>query len=312
MLLVIALGFSSLVRRGESATPENLRRAVSRMAAALAPVAAGNQLVISLGGGPQLSLLLLEATDKVQHELHAPDGASSELEGMISYMLERDLGNLLPADRAIATLLTMAEVDAQDPAFAKPTTVIGPLYLRDEAEQLAAGKGWSFQAAGNKWRRVVAVPDPQRIVELRPIKWLLDKDVVVIAEGGGGIPIVSVGNRRFAGADCTIDPDLASAVLARDLGADLFILLTGTDAVYVEWGRPAQRPIRFASPDALSSLGLPPRSIGGKVTAACRFVQGTGRRAGIGAVRDLAGLVAGEAGTIVSPSAVGITFANAV
>jgi carbamate kinase len=312
MLLVIALGFSSLVRRGESATADNLRRAVSRAAAAIAPVAAGNQLVISLGGGPQLSLLLLEATDKVQHEFHAPDGASSELEGMISYMLEQDLGNLLPAERAVATLLTMAEVDASDPAFAKPTTVIGPLYLRDEAEQLAAGKGWSFQAAGNKWRRVVAVPDPQRIVEIRPITWLLEKDVIVIAEGGGGIPIVSVGNRHFAGADCTIDADLASAVLARDLGADLFMLLTDTDAVYVDWGRPNQRPIRVASPDALNALALPARSIGGKVNAASRFVQATGRRAAIGAVHDLARLVAGEAGTTVSPSAMGIGFANAV
>ena len=177
---------------------------------------------------------------------------------MIGYMIEQELGNLLPFERPFATLLTMIEVDPKDPAFSNPTKFIGPVYAKDDADRLAAAKGWVFKADGDKWRRVVASPEPKRIFELRPMKWLLEKHTIVIAAGGGGIPTAYDPNaeRKLVGVECVIDKDLATELLARELGADLYVMLTDADAVYVDWGKPTQRAIRRAAPDALAAMTL--------------------------------------------------------
>jgi carbamate kinase len=227
-------------------------------------------------------------------------------------MIEQELGNLLPFERPFATLLTMIEVDTADPAFANPTKFIGPVYEKADAERLAAEKGWAIKPDGDKWRRVVASPEPKRIFELRPMKWLLEKHTIVIAAGGGGIPTTYDPNaeRKLVGVECVIDKDLATELLARELGADLYVMLTDADAVYVDWGQPKQRAIRRATPEALSAMSFAAGSMGPKVEAACRFVRKSGKRAAIGELSQLSQILAGTAGTTVDPSAGGIVYAS--
>ena len=302
MLVVTALGGNALLRRGQPMTAENQRVNVRTAASALAPVAAEHQLVVGHGNGPQIGLLALQGAAYGKVETYPLDELGAQTEGMIGYMIEQELGNLLPFERPFATLLTMVEVDPNDPAFRNPTKFIGPVYLRDEAERLTRAKGWVFKPDGDKWRRVVASPEPKRIFELRPIKWLLERNTVVIAAGGGGIPTVyeKGAHRKLTGAECVIDKDLASELLARELNADVFVMLTDAAAVYLDWGTPAQRAIRRASPDALATLRFPAGSMGPKVEAACRFARATGKVAAIGAMADLTKILHGQAGTTIS------------
>jgi carbamate kinase len=313
MLLVIALGDGALLRQGEPLTADSLRDGARQAARAVAPVAAAHQVVISLGKGPQVSLLSLQAVAQTAIETCPLESLTANADGMMGYLLEQALRNVLPPERSVVTMLTMAEVDPDDPAFAKPTTFVGPTYLQEEAEHLSARKGWTFRLDGDKWRRVVASAEPRRIVERSSIKCLLERGILVIAEGGGGIPAMCDTRRRerVTAADCVIDRDLASAVLAIELGADALFMLTAVDAVYADWERPRQRAIRRASPAALSALPLPAASMGAKVNAACRFVTATGRDAAIGTAADLSRIVAGEAGTTISATESGLTYGQA-
>jgi carbamate kinase len=313
MLVVIALGGNALLRRGEAMTADNQRTNVRTAAQALAPIAAEHQLVIGHGNGPQVGLLALQGAAYEKVETYPLDVLGAQTEGMIGYMVEQELGNLVPFERPFATMLTMVEVDPNDPAFNNPTKFIGPVYLKDEAERLADEKGWVFKQDGDKWRRVVASPEPKRIFELRPIKWLLERNTIVIAAGGGGIPTMYEpgANRKLVGVECVIDKDLASELLARELGADVFVMLTDAEAVFMDWGKPTQRAIRRASPTALSTQSFAAGSMGPKVSAACRFATVTGKRAAIGALADLGKILAGEAGTTISVLERDIVYAGA-
>ena len=312
MLIVTALGGNALLKRGEAMTAENQRANVRIAARSLAPVAAEHDLVVGHGNGPQVGLLALQGAAYAKVETYPLDVLGAQTEGMIGYMIEQELGNLMPFERPFATMLTMVEVDAADPAFRNPTKFIGPVYAKDEADRLAAEKQWVFKPDGDKWRRVVASPEPKRIFELRPIQWLLEKHTIVIAAGGGGIPAVyEPGEKRvLKGIECVIDKDLATELLARELKADLYVMLTDADAVYVDWGKPTQKAIRRASPDALAQFQFAAGSMGPKVDAACRFARATGKRAAIGDLADLARIIAGEAGTTIDPSAPGIVYAG--
>jgi carbamate kinase len=313
MLVVVALGGNALLRRGEPMTAENQRANVRVAAEALAPVAAEHRLVIGHGNGPQVGLLALQGAAYEKVETYPLDVLGAQTEGMIGYMIEQELGNLLPFERPFATILTMVEVDPGDAAFQNPTKFIGPVYTKAEADRLAAEKGWVFKPDGEHWRRVVASPEPKRIFELRPMRWLLEHNTIVIAAGGGGIPTMydPKAHRILTGVECVIDKDLASELLARELGADLFVMLTDADAVYVDWGKPTQRAVRRASPAALSALPFAAGSMGPKVAAACRFATTTGKSAAIGALADLGRILAGEAGTTISASESGLTYAPA-
>ena len=280
-------------------------------AQSLAPVALAHDLVVGHGNGPQVGLLALQGAAYTEVETYPLDVLGAQTEGMIGYMIEQELGNLLPFDRPFATLLTMVEVDANDPAFGNPTKFIGPVYAKADADRLAAEKGWVVKPDGDKWRRVVASPEPKRVFELRPIKWLLERHTVVIAAGGGGIPAAYApgAERKLAGIECVIDKDLATELLARELNADLYVMLTDADAVYEGWGTPAQRAIRRASPDALSAMSFAAGSMGPKVEAACRFARATGKRAAIGELSQLSAILAGTAGTTVDSAAAGVEHA---
>ena len=303
MRIVVALGGNALLKRGEPMTAEAQRANVKIAARVLAPVAKGNQLIISHGNGPQVGLLALQGAAYSSVEPYPLDVLGAETIGMIGYMIEQELGNLLPFEVPFATVLTMVEVNADDPAFENPTKFVGPIYDKPEADRIAAEKGWWFKPDGHNWRRVVPSPTPQRIFEIRPVKWLLEHGTIVICAGGGGIPTMYErgAGRKLVGVEAVIDKDLCSELLARELDADLLVMLTDADAVYIDWGKPSQRPIRRTSPDALAGFHFAAGSMGPKVEAACRFAAMTGNPAAIGALPDLNRIIAGEAGTTVYP-----------
>jgi len=303
MRVVVALGGNALLRRGEEMTADN-QRANARIAAeALAPLAEKHETVITHGNGPQVGLLALQEAAYEEVEEYPLDVLGAETEGMIGYMIEQELGNLLPFEKPLATILTMVEVDPNDPAFQDPTKFIGPVYSKEEAEKNAAEKGWSIKADGDKWRRVVPSPQPRRIFQLRPIKWMLDKDVVVIAAGGGGIPTMYGADKKLTGVECVIDKDRCSALLAKDIEADAFVVATDADAVYLNWGKPDQKAIRLASPDAMDQFDFPAGSMGPKVEAAQDFARATGKKAVICTLADVPAALAGEKGTTISADA---------
>jgi carbamate kinase len=310
MRIVVALGGNALLKRGEPMTAEVQRANVRIAAQALAPLAKTHQLVISHGNGPQVGLLALQGAAYKPDEAYPLDVLGAQTEGMIGYMIEQELGNLLPFEVPFATLLTMVEVDGNDPGFKNPTKFVGPVYEKGDADRMAVEKGWVFERDGAKWRRVVPSPVPQRIFENRPIKWLLEHGTIVICAGGGGIPTMYEpgADRKLVGVEAVIDKDLCSELLARELEADLFVMLTDADAVYVDWGKPAQRPIRRTSAAALAGMPFAAGSMGPKVEAACRFATATGKAAAIGALPDLSRIIAGEAGTTVDPRTASIEY----
>ena len=305
MRVVVALGGNALLRRGQVLSAENQRENARTACAALAPLAIEHELVLSHGNGPQVGLLALQGSAYTAVDTYPLDVLGAQTEGMIGYMLEQELGNELPFERHLATLLTMIEVDAGDPAFQRPTKPIGPLYDADEAARLEREKGWAFMADGDSLRRAVPSPAPKRIFGIHVIRTLLEQGVVVICAGGGGIPTTytdapAPAGRRLGGVEAVIDKDLASALLAIEIGADALLIVTDVDAVYADWGTPEQRPIRSATPQVLGAGEFAAGSMGPKVRAACWFAERTGKVAAIGSIADTQALLRGEAGTRVS------------
>jgi carbamate kinase len=307
MRIVVALGGNALLRRGQPLTADNQRANVQLACEALAPLTRANELVVSHGNGPQVGLLALQGAAYHPVPTYPLDVLGAETQGMIGYLIELELGNCLPTEVPLATLLTMIEVDGDDPAFADPTKPIGPTYDRPTADQLAQERGWVFKPDGDAYRRVVASPEPRRILELRQIEWLLQRGCVVICAGGGGIPTAYESVGHMVGVEAVIDKDRASALLATGIGADALVLASDVDAVYLDWDSPTTRAIARIHPDELMKhhAELPAGSMGPKVEAACRFAA-TGGTAAIGALADVAAMIDQRAGTIVSVEAAGM------
>jgi len=311
MRVVVALGGNALLRRGQALSADNQRENARAACKALAPVALEHELVVSHGNGPQVGLLALQGSAYTAVDTYPLDVLGAQTEGMIGYMLEQELGNELPFERHVATLLTMIEVDPDDPAFGHPTKPIGPLYDAAEAARLGREKGWAFMADGDSMRRAVPSPEPKRIFGIEIIRALLDRGVLVICAGGGGIPTVyadepSPAGRRLRGVEAVIDKDLASALLAAEIGADALAIVTDVDAVYAGWGTSEQRAIRSATPDELASSAFAAGSMAPKVRAACWFAERTGGFAAIGSIEDTQALLRGEAGTRVALDAAAV------
>jgi carbamate kinase len=297
--VVIALGGNALLRREEPLDAAVQRRNVHRAALALAPVACEHQVVVTHGNGPQVGLLALQNEAYRAVRPYPLDVLSAESEGMIGYLIEEELRNQLPG-REVATLLTQVVVDAADPAFARPTKPIGPTYSATAARRLAAERGWAVGPDDGGWRRLVASPEPMQIVELSAIRILLGAGVIVICVGGGGIPVVREACYGLRGVEAVVDKDLSAALLGLALGAEALLLLTDVDAAYEAWGTPDTRPIHRASPAQLRRLTFAAGSMGPKVEAACRFVEGGGAFAAIGRLDEAPAILRGHAGTRVT------------
>jgi carbamate kinase len=255
--------------------------------------------------GPQIGLLALQSAAYAAVSPYPLDVLGAQTQGMIGYVLEQELGNLMPPQVSFATILTMVEVDPGDPAFVNPTKFVGPVYHKSEVDVLAASEGgWVFKQDGDYWRRVVPSPEPKRIFELKPIEWLLERGVVVICAGGGGIPTMYEPSApgSLVGVEAVVDKDLSSELLAEGVHADVFVMATDVDGVYAEWGTPGQRRLQDVTSADLRLHPFAAGSMGPKVEAACRFAERTGKRAAIGALTDIEEIVAGGAGTQVTAS----------
>lgn len=301
MRVVIALGGNALLKRGETMTAEHQRQNVKAAAGAIAKVIeAGHQVIITHGNGPQVGLMVLQNAAYNQ-ELSSPlDVLGAETEGMIGYILEQELGNLLSPEQDIAVLLTQIEVDAADPAFKTPTKPIGPQYSKKDSDDLAAKRGWTMMLDGELYRHVVASPKPLRILEANVIRMLVDHEVIVICAGGGGIPVIRLADDSFVGIEAVIDKDHASRLLANALNADALLMLTDVDGIYVDWGTPQSKRLDHATPEELAAHSFATGSMAPKVQAASDFVKGGGVFAAIGRPEDALAILEKRAGTIIA------------
>lgn len=306
MRIVVALGGNALLRRGEAMSAAAQQRNVRLAAAQLASVAQGNELVIVHGNGPQVGLLAALSGQAPAAGRFPLDVLDAESEGMIGYLIELELRNRLPASRACATLLTMVEVSASDPAFNHPDKPVGLMLTEAAATDAARVNGWTVAADGNGYRRVVPSPRPLRFLEIEPVRALLARQAIVICAGGGGIPVAVTEDGQHRGVEAVVDKDRSAALLAREIDADLFVIATDVAGVYLDWGTPKSRPVRRASPEALTALRFAAGSMGPKVEAACDFARVSGRRAVIGALADIGRLVEDTAGTSVLTGQAGL------
>lgn len=307
MRIVVALGGNALLKRGEPMTAQNQSANIRLAAEQLAKVKPKNELIISHGNGPQVGLLALQhaayyAQDN-KIEPYPLDVLVSQTVGMIGYMLQQELTNLLPATPT-QTLVTQVIVDEHDPAFSKPSKPIGQVYTQAEAEKLAAEKGWTVMPDGQYYRRAVPSPKPQDVTGINAVKALLAQDHIVICGGGGGVPCVKNAQGQLTGVEAVVDKDLATAVIANQLDADLFIIATDVNAACVNFQKEGERKIAKANPAALEALSaeFAAGSMGPKVQAVINFVKATGKDAAIGSLADIEDIVAGKAGTRVSLS----------
>lgn len=298
MRIVIALGGNALLRQGEALTAANQQENIKRAAAQIAQIAPENELVITHGNGPQVGLLALQNSAYKKVEPYPLDILDAESEGMIGYLLEQEIANSLPEARNIATLLTRVEVDPDDPAFGSPTKPIGPVHTKAEADHLVQNKKWSVIKEGDKFRRIVPSPQPQKILGVDSILRLIECSVIVIAAGGGGIP-VTFKNHKYEGIEGVIDKDLCSSLLAKQITADFFLIATNVNAIYLDWQKPSQYPIQAISPDELRKMSFAQGSMAPKVRAACQFVEATKKIAVIGALECINDMLHEKSGTVI-------------
>jgi len=298
MRIVVALGGNALLQRGEPMTAEAQHTNVRIAAAALADLARDHQVIVAHGNGPQVGLMALQAASFAPDNSWPLDVLGAETEGMIGYLIEQELMNALPPGTDCATLLTRVEVDRQDPAFDRPTKPIGPVYSVEKGKQVRAEHQWSMVAeATGGLRRVVPSPLPVAILNIGPIRLLVEAGVCVICAGGGGIPVVRGVDGKMEGVEAVIDKDRTAALLATALAADVLLMLTDVEAVFRDWGTPVQMPIGRITPGSLDGMEFASGSMAPKITSACDFVRAGGKLAGIGRLEDARAIVEGKAGT---------------
>jgi len=302
MLIVIALGGNALLKRGEPLTIKNQRDNTKVAAKSIAKViAAGHKVIITHGNGPQVGLLALQGAAYKPEEAYSLDVLGAETEGMIGYLIKQELENALPLGHSkVAMLLTQIEVDPKDLAFENPSKPVGPIYSKEEAEILASKRGWTVAVDDKNYRRVVASPEPIFIPDIPVIEILLKNNIIVICAGGGGIPIIKDANGSLVGVEAVIDKDKSSALLAKELGADMLLMLTDVEGVYKNWGMKNQSLIKKTTVEQISQMSFAKGSMLPKVQAACDFVNMTMSKAAIGTLKDALHIIEGKKGTIIS------------
>jgi carbamate kinase len=303
MRVVVALGGNALVKRGDLADAGPQRANVDRAVRALAPLAERHELIITHGNGPQVGVLALESVNDPNLTRPYPlDTIGAETQGMIGYWMLQALQNALPG-RQVMAMINQTLVSAVDPAFENPTKFVGQVYDREDAEKLAGEYGWTIRRDGEHWRRVVPSPRPQRVIETRLIRELVRLGTVVVCAGGGGIPVFRNDVGRLEGVEAVIDKDRTAAVLAESMDADALLILTDVPRVMRNFGTPEQEEIVHTTPHGLRAEDFPAGSMGPKVQAAVSFVERTGDMAAIGLLDQCVEILAGTAGTIVTPNA---------
>ncbi|MEU3465586.1 carbamate kinase [Streptomyces sp. NPDC006733] len=302
MRLVVAIGGNALLRRGERPDATVQVEHIRAAARALAPLALQHELIICHGNGPQVGMLSLESENDPELTHPYPfDVLVAQTQGMIGYWLGRSLRNA-GVHKPVMSLITQTLVDASDPAFAAPTKFVGPGYPHEQARHLADRHGWTIAVDGDRWRRVVASPEPQRIIEQESIDRLLDHGAIVICGGGGGIPVTEDAAGRLHGVEAVVDKDATAALLAVATTADRLLILTDVPAVMDHFGTPQAAPLRRLTLDDAQAGHFPAGSMGPKIAACRSFVDTTGRPAAIGALDAAAAVLAGDAGTALVPS----------
>ncbi|GKX60825.1 carbamate kinase [Leminorella grimontii] len=295
--LVIALGGNALLQRGEVLSADNQYKSIAKIASAIGELAEHYRIVIVHGNGPQVGLLALQNLAYEAVPSYPLDILGAESQGMIGYMLAQRLSQNANA-RPVSTILTRVVVDKNDPAFDTPSKYIGPVYEPERQKDLERQYGWQMKLDGNYLRRVVPSPAPQSIQDSEAIRLLLDKRHIVICCGGGGIPMIE-GEEGYRGVEAVIDKDLVASLLARELNAEYLMILTDADAVYQDWGSPQAKALRQVTPDELRPFAAPDGAMGPKAEAAIEFVEKTGKKAFIGALKDALAIVREEKGTCI-------------
>ena len=309
---VVAIGGNALIRPGQAGTiPEQRANAETALRNLLPLVERGVHLVLTHGNGPQVGNRLLRV------EISAPqvepltlDQCVADSEGGMGFMLQQVMGNVLRErgiDRPVGTVVTQVVVDSDDPAFDDPTKPIGPFYRKELAEVLRSQKGWTLvEEPGRGYRRVVPSPLPQKIIELPVIRAMVDAGVIVIAAGGGGIPVVMDGGGAIRGVEAVIDKDLASSLLATEIGADLFLIATGVERVFLKYGQPDEKPLAELTVDEAESYlkegHFAPGSMGPKIEAAIEYLRRGGREVLIADIACVQRALRGESGTRILPA----------
>jgi len=309
MLAVVAFGGNALLRPEDRGTQEEQIARAKQAARWLAEIVRHDyKLIVVHGNGPQVGNILVqaeEASTKIPPQ--SLDVCVAQTEGSIGFMLQQAIRNRLESigiGGEVATVLTEVEVDVSDPAFKRPTKPIGPFFTRYRAEALERDLGWVMREdAGRGWRHVVPSPKPLRILNIKTIERMLDSAAVVVAAGGGGIPVVKGRDGQWRGIEAVIDKDYASALLAANLKADIFIILTGVPKVAIDFGKPTQRFVsRMTVAEAEKHMAdgqFPAGSMGPKIDSALQFVRATGRQVLITDVDVLREALEGKDGTII-------------
>jgi carbamate kinase len=304
--MLLAVGGNSLIRAGEKGTIAEQRGNAQRTAAQIVGlIRAGYRIVLTHGNGPQVGAALLRSERGAsQVPGHPLDVCGASTQGEIGYLLQQSLQTelrLAHLDVPVATVLTQCLVSPDDPSMKHPSKPIGPFYSRADAEERQRLFGWEIvEDAARGYRRVVPSPEPIEIVELETIRDLVAQGVLVIACGGGGIPVVW-NDGSLQGVEAVIDKDRASASLASHLGVDLFVISTDTDYVYLDYKKPTQRPLRHVSAAELNEYAkaghFPPGNMGPKIESVLRFLRNGGKEAIITSCENLCQAVVGSAGT---------------
>src|SRR6056297_190993 len=306
---VLAIGGNAVNKPGESPTAESMKRNISNTTDYLTEMIMRDyDLVITHGNGPQVGNLLLQQDMAKEKIPPFPiDVNDAQTQGSLGYFIAQALGNSLKkrgVQRTICSLVTQIVVDPEDKAFKEPTKPVGPFYSQEEGKKLAEEKGWEFvEDSGRGWRRVVPSPQPLDIVEREVLKDLIEKDVIVIAAGGGGIPVAKDENEMLYGVEAVIDKDRASALLALEINADELIILTGVDQVCLNFGKEDEKRLdRISITEAtqyLESGEFPKGSMGPKIEAAMKFVNASGKECLITSMEKLSDALEGKTGTII-------------